>query len=239
MKKNNFKVLGIIPARGGSKSIPHKNLIELDGRPLLQYTAESALAAKLLSKVILSTDDQVIADLGKKLELEVPFLRPKQLAGDNTPTLPVIRHTLDFLEKRGESYAAVCLLQPTSPLRQPKQIDDCIKLLIANRSVDSVVSILPVPLEYNPHWIYFRRKNGSIYLSNGKSEPLTRRQLLPPAFIRDGSIYLTRRDVIMKKNSLYGKKVLGYRLKPEQSVNIDTFQDLYQAEKMIKCAVLL
>src|SRR6185437_13209048 len=110
-----MRILGIIPARGGSKGVPRKNIKLLAGKPLLAYTAEAALKVPSLSSVILSTDDPEIAETGKQLGLSVPFLRPSELAGDTTPTLPVVQHALNFLKTSGEEYDAVCLLQATNP----------------------------------------------------------------------------------------------------------------------------
>src|ERR1043165_7692073 len=124
-----IRVLGIIPARGGSKGIPRKNIRLLAGKPLLQYTAEAAQKAKLLTRVILSTEDEEIAEVGRRCGLEVPFLRPANLATDTTPTLDVVQHLVQTLEKTGARYDAICLLQPTAPLRERGQIDACIELL--------------------------------------------------------------------------------------------------------------
>src|SRR2546423_8592254 len=110
-----FRVLGIITARGGSKGIPRKNIRFLGAKPLLQYTAEAALSAKRLTRVILSTEDQEIADVGRKCGLDVPFMRPAELALDSTPTLPVLQHAVRELEAAGNRYDAICLLQPTNP----------------------------------------------------------------------------------------------------------------------------
>lgn len=228
-----MRVLGLIPARGGSKGIPHKNIRLLNGKPLLQYTAESALQAHCLTKVILSTDDEEIADVGRKCGLEVPFMRPLHLAQDSTPTLPVIQHAITWCEYTGDYYDVICLLQPTNPLRQAKDIDACINLLRESQA-DAVVTVLPVPSKYNPHWVYFQALDGSLQLSTGEAVPLPRRQELPLAFHREGSIYVTRRDVIMNQNSLYGQRLLGYLISPEQSVNIDTLDDWRLAETLLK-----
>ena len=149
---DSFRVLGLIPARGGSKGVPRKNIKLLCGKPLLEYTAQAALASRLLSRVILSTEDEEIAEAGRRCGLEVPFLRPQELAADDTPMLPVIEHAVRWVEERGERFDAICLLQPTNPLRRAEEIDGCIELLIGT-GADSVVTVLPVPAEYNPHWV--------------------------------------------------------------------------------------
>jgi CMP-N,N'-diacetyllegionaminic acid synthase len=227
-----MKVIGLIPARGGSKGLPRKNIRVLNGEPLLYYTASAALTSRLLSRVILSTEDEEIARIGKECGLDVPFLRPMELAQDDTPTLPVVQHALKFFENRGEYYDAVCLLQPTNPLRRAEQIDACIQLL-EEQKVDTVFTVLQVPPKYNPHWVYFQSENGLLHISTGEQEPLPRRQMLPQAYHREGSVYVTRRDVIMKQNSLYGSKILGYELNPDESVNIDSLDDFTRAEKLL------
>lgn len=233
MSHLGLRVLGLVPARGGSKGVPRKNIKLLNGKPLLTYTAEAALAAKYLTRVILSTDDAEIADIGQSCGLEVPFLRPAELAQDSTPTLPVVQHALRWLEERGEHYDAVCLLQPTSPLRRAADIDACIQLL-AEHQADAVVTILPVPLEYNPHWVYFQDNAGVLHLSTGEATPVPRRQDLPAAFHREGSIYVTRRAVLMEQSSFYGSHLLGYLVDPQHCVNIDDAQDWARAEMLCR-----
>ena len=225
-----MRVLGIVPARGGSKGIPGKNVRPLGGKPLLVHTAEAALAARRLSRVVLTTDDERIAEVGRGCGLEVPFLRPAELAMDDTPTLPVLQHAVAELEKKGDRFDAVCLLQPTSPFRRAGDIDGCIELL-ETEGLDAVVSVLPVPPEHNPHWVYFRNGDGLLRLATGEDQPIPRRQELPPAFHRDGSVYVTRRDVLMEENSLYGRRLGGF-LADSRSVNLDTPADWERAERL-------
>lgn len=227
-----MKVLGLIPARGGSKGIVRKNVRLLAGQPLLAYTAQAALRARRLSRVILSTEDDEIAAYGRKCGLEVPFLRPAELARDETPTLPVVQHAVEWLEKQHCVFDAVCLLQPTNPMRRPEHIDDCVDLLI-NSGADSVVTVLPVPVEYNPHWVYFRDPAGFLRLSTGEPSPIHRRQELPPSYHREGSVYVTRRDVLMKQGSLYGRRLVGYAMEESECVNLDTEADWDLATKLI------
>ncbi len=225
-------MLGLIPARGGSKGVPRKNIKLLAGRPLLDYTAQAALGSHRLARVVLSTDDEAIAEIGRASGVEVPFLRPAELATDDAPTLPVVQHAVRYLEEKGDSFDAVCLLQPTNPLRRPEDIDACIDLL-EQRDVDAVVSVLPVPSEFNPHWVYETGNDGCLHLSTGEASPVPRRQELPPAYHRDGSVYVTRRGVLMDSNSLFGTRLVGYLMTPERSVNIDTVEDWERAEALI------
>ncbi len=227
-----MNVLGIIPARGGSKGVPRKNIRELLGKPLLAYTVECALKSTRLSCVVLSTDDKEIAAIGRGLGADVPFLRPAELADDAAPTYPVVMHAVQYLEGHGRSFDAVCLLQPTNPLRQPADIDACIELL-ENTGADSVISVLPVPHQYNPRWVYLKNGEGDLVLSTGESAPIARRQDLPAAFHRDGSVYVTRTEALRRDGNLYGTHVRGYLIDRERSVNIDTPEDWDIAERML------
>jgi CMP-N,N'-diacetyllegionaminic acid synthase len=228
-----MRVLGLIPARGGSKGVPRKNIRLLAGKPLLQYTAEAALASCQLTRIILSTEDEEIAEMGRRCGLDVPFLRPTELSQDATPTLPVVQHALQFLENLGEHYDAVCLLQPTNPLRKTETIDACIELL-ERHDADTVVTVLPVPAKYNPHWVYFKDAQELLHLSTGDQVPIPRRQELPPAFHREGSVYVTRCEVVMGANSLYGRRMLGYAVDPLRSINIDNLDDWTRAETLLQ-----
>lgn len=227
-----MRVLGVVTARGGSKGVPKKNIRPLGGKPLLVWTAEAALAAKRLTRVILSTDDTEIAAVGRACGLEVPFIRPADLAGDRSPTLPVLQHAVTTLESAGEHIDAICLLQPTTPLRRPAMIDACVALL-GERDADSVVSVRSVPAEFNPHWVYFAGSNGELRLATGEETPVPRRQDLPPAYHRDGSVYVMRRDVLMQQGSLYGARLIGHVVDDVPAINIDTPDDWARAEALI------
>jgi CMP-N-acetylneuraminic acid synthetase len=230
------RVLGLIPARGGSKSVPRKNVRPLNGRPLLAYTAEAALAARRLTRVVLSTEDAEIASVGRALGLDVPFERPATLAEDDTPTLPVVQHALRSLEARGERYDLVCLLQPTMPFRDPGEIDGCIDLL-ERRDADAVVTVRRVPTEYNPHWVYFMDAGEALRLSTGARSPIPRRQALPAAFHRDGAVYVVRTSVVLEQGSLYGDRLYGYEVDSPRRANIDTLDDWDRAERLLQNAV--
>ncbi|MGH9945485.1 MAG: cytidylyltransferase domain-containing protein, partial [Pyrinomonadaceae bacterium] len=184
------------------------------------------------AKVILSTDDLEIAEVGHRCGLEVPFLRPPELAEDATPMLPVVQHAVRWLEHAGEYFDAVCLLQPTNPLRRPEDIDSCVELLETTQA-DAVVTLLPVPLKYNPHWVYFVNGNNYLRLCTGEPTPITRRQELPLAFHREGSVYITRRDILIEQDSLYGKRLAGFQLDPDRCVNVDDVEDWERASALI------
>jgi CMP-N-acetylneuraminic acid synthetase len=213
--------------------VPRKNARLLGGKPLLQYTADAALAARLLTRVVLSTDDAEIAEIGRRCGLDVPFLRPAELARDETPMIPVVRHALEAVEASDGAYDAVCLLQPTAPLRGSEEIDACIELL-ERGGADTVITVRRVPEEYNPHWVYFADESGALSLSTGEAAPIARRQELPPAFHRDGAVYVARRAVVMERGSLFGDRVLGYVADREHTVNIDGPADWRRAEQLVE-----
>jgi CMP-N,N'-diacetyllegionaminic acid synthase len=228
-----MRVLGVIPARGGSKGVHRKNLQLLNGKPLIAYTAEAAFGARRLTRIVLSTDDQQIAEVGQSWGLEVPFLRPAELAADDTPTLPVIQHALSRLEAAGDHFDAVCILQPTAPFRRSEFIDGCIDAL-ADSEADSVITVLPVPDAHNPHWVYFKGSDGCLRLSTGEPVPIPRRQELPAAFHREGSVYVTRRHVLMEQNSIFGARVIGFPVDPRDSIDINSPEDLARAEMLLR-----
>jgi CMP-N-acetylneuraminic acid synthetase len=231
-----MRVLAVIPARGGSKGIPRKNIRLLGGKPLLAWTAEAALRSKRISRAVLSTEDREIAEVGKRSGLDVPTQRPADLALDSTPTLPVVQYVVAELESLGDCFDAVCLLQPTTPFREPEQIDAAV-LLLEETGADSVVSVRRVPAEFNPHWVYVQAENGFLQLSTGEASPIPRRQDLPTVWHRDGSIYIVRRDVLMQKNSLYGSSTAGFET-TGPTVNLDTPEDWVRAEELLATAVL-
>lgn len=229
------KILGLIPARGGSKGLPGKNIKMLGGKPLLQYTWESARQSSMLDKVVLSTEDQEIKEVACKLGINVPFTRPENLAQDLTPSIEVIIHALKFLQDKGEEFDVVCLLQPTTPFRSPGLIDACIKKFEQN-NYDSLISVREVPSEYNPHWV-FEEEGGLLKLATGEESIIPQRQNLPRAYFRDGAIYLTKTKVLLEQSSLFGKRTGFYDTTGSPYVNIDTPNDWKKAEKIAaKCA---
>lgn len=227
------KILAIIPARGGSKGIPCKNIKLLNGRPLLAYTSEIALQSKLLTEVIISTEDEQIIQVAKKLGLKAPFVRSMELAQDSTPTIDVIIHALQWYENQNIFFDAVCLLQVTSPFRTVEFLNKAIDKFIESNT-DSLVSVRKVPHEYNPHWTFEVNKAGNLSISTGESNIISRRQELPVAYHRDGSIYLTKTNVLLGEKSLYGKSTSFIESESEFYVNIDTIHDWEQAEQMIQ-----
>lgn len=228
-----MRILGLIPARGGSKGVPGKNIKVLGDKPLIQYTIAAARQAALIDDIIISTDSEEIAEVAIKGGAEVPFIRPAELASDTSSSIDVVIHAIKVLSGQGRNYDSVCLLQPTNPFRKKGFIDEGIKKFI-EAGTDSLISVLPVPEEFNPHWLFELKKNGTLTIATGESEIIRRRQDLPPAFYRDGSIYLTLTSIILEQQSLYGKSIAYIQNDPLWHVNIDTPADWVIAEEKLK-----
>lgn len=226
-----MKVLGLIPARGGSKGIPGKNIKELQGKPLIAYTIASAKEARSLSQLFLSSDDELIIEVAKAEGLEVPFKRPQELSTDDTPSIEVIQHALKFFINKGVNFDAVCLLQPTTPFRRAGLIDEAVQKL-EEGDFDSVISVREIPAEYNPHWA-FEEKDGKLKIATGESTPIPRRQELPKAYHRDGGVYVTKSKVILG-GSLLGENIGFVDTSKDPYVNIDTPEDWKKAENILK-----
>jgi N-acylneuraminate cytidylyltransferase len=218
-----MKILAIIPARGGSKGVSGKNIKILGDKPLIGYTIEQALESTLLSKILVSTDDSSIAAVALNYGVDVPFLRPQKLSDDNASSISVVQHAIAFLEAKGEFFDAVCLLQPTAPFRERGFIDKAIAVF-KEKKADSLVTVLQVPLEYNPHWVFEADEKGCLTIATGEKEIIKRRQDLPKAFFRDGSLYLTKIEAI-KSGSFYGSSTSYIESNPDLYVNIDTMND--------------
>jgi CMP-N-acetylneuraminic acid synthetase len=232
-----MKALGIITARGGSKGVPGKNLKLLGGKPLLAYTIEAAVDTAL-DRLILSTDDPKIADAARALGCEVPFMRPAELARDETPHLPVIQHAVQWL-KTHDRYEAdvVVILQPTSPLRSAIDISGALRMLELSNA-DAVVSVTEVSAHAHPMRMLRVDADGSATLFVS-GEPvrrrINRRQELPPAFVMNGAVYACRTSVLFAPEpSLYGDRVVAYPMPADRSISIDSFEDWAEAEAALE-----
>ena len=225
-----MRILGIIPARGGSVGIKNKNIKKLNGKPLIQYTIEQSNKSKLLTKTIVSTDSEKISKIARILGAIVPFKRPKNLSTSSASSVDVIKHCLEFFQEKGEYFDAICLLQPTSPYRPKNSIDDAIKKFILSKK-DSLISIRKIPEHYNPNWI-FKQDNG--FLRRYENKPMiSRRQDLQPLYHRDGAIYITKSELILKKRKLVSEFSVGFEIKSPILINIDNIDDWRNAENFI------
>jgi len=224
-------VLGLVPARSGSKGVPGKNVRALAGRSLLDYTARAARDSGVIDRLVLSTDSEEIAGAGRRAGLDVPFLRPASLAADETPMLPVITHALDTLAADGWAAEIVVLLQPTSPLRQPNHIRDAVDLL-RETSADSVVSVIEVPRHLSPDYV-MKIDDGVLKPFLAEGARLTRRQDARPAYSRDGTVYVFWRRTIERFGSIYGDDCRPLVIDAAHSLSIDSPADWDAAERLL------
>jgi CMP-N-acetylneuraminic acid synthetase len=226
-------ILGLIPARGGSKAIPRKNIVNLAGKPLLAYTCEAALSSRRLTRLILNTDDQEIAAVGLEYGVEAPFMRPAHLAGDEAPILPVLQHAVQWLAaNQGFHTDVLVLLQPTSPLRRAEHIDAAVDLLLGS-GADTVVSVQEVPHQYNPVSLMQVGDQGCLEPFM-EGEMILRRQDKPRVYARNGPAILALQKQTLDSGRLYGDKVIPYIMGPLESVDIDDQDDLTLVEALIQ-----
>lgn len=233
MMKNSAKVLAIIPARGGSKSIPRKNIKLLHGVPLIAYSIAAGLQAKLVNRVIVSTDDKEIARIARRFGAEVPFMRPHELALDDTVDLPVFQHALKWLKKH-ENYVpdVIVQLRPTSPFRPPEFVDQAVDILLADKKADSVRTV--ISSTQNPYKMWRLKKGGYMHpllkAPRGIVEPYNRlRQQLPLTYWQVGHVDVIRCKTLIK-GSMSGDHILPINLDTRYTIDIDTISDWSYAE---------
>jgi CMP-N-acetylneuraminic acid synthetase len=207
--------------------------VALAGRPLLAYTAGAAQRATRLTRVILSTEDEEIAAVGRQLGLDTPFMRPPELARDDTPGIAVVQHAVRELESRGEAFDAVFVLQPTNPLRRPEDIDGAIEML-ERTGADSVIAFVDVGEKHPARMKYIDADGRVIDPPFGEQIEGQRRQDLPTLYLREGSVYLTRRDVLMIDGTLKGADCRAWIIPPDRACNIDEPFDLILADLLLR-----
>ncbi len=224
------KIITIIPARGGSKGVPRKNIKPLNGKPLISYAIMAAKRSKYVDRVLVSTDDKEIAKISKKYGAEVPFLRPAELATDTAQTKPVLQHVITCLE-REEGYKpdVVILIQPTSPSVLSGDIDTAVEKMFKTKT-NSCVSVCEI--SERPEWMYVVKK-GMIKLFMKSNIKSTRRQDLPVIYRLNGAIYVTKKDVLMKKNKIIDEKSSSIIMPKERSFDINTFMDFKIVETLM------
>ena len=221
-----MNTLGLIPARGGSKGIPRKNIKMIAGKPLIIWTIEAALQSSLLGAVVVSTDDPEIAEIARQAGAEVPFMRPAELAQDQTPGLDPVLHALNQLTQ----YDSVLLLQPTSPLRTTEDIDGCLSLVMQKKA-SSVVSVNEA--DTHPYWTY-RLNSDQTMVRFVEAASIARRQDLPTAFTLNGSMYFAEAKWLRLSGSLVNTETMAYVMSREHSVDLDTQLDWKFAELLLK-----
>jgi len=223
-----MRILGVIPSRGGSKTVLKKNIKPLLGKPLVAYTIIEANKSKLLTRTIVSSDSREIIEIAKLYGADVPFIRPKELATDLALAIDVIKHaTLEVEKQEGKKYDYIVMLQPTTPLRKTEDIDNAIKKLIETKA-DSVISVVNVgPM----HPMRMKRivNDRLVDYTTEKVENMPK-ELLPPIYIRNGAIYAVKRDILINKRSFKGNECRPYIMAKECSINIDDKIDFQLVE---------
>lgn len=221
-------VVGVIPARGGSKSIPRKSLVHVGGRSLLDRTATVALASRRLDRVVLSTDDDEIAAAGRSLGLDVPFRRPPELARDDSPMIDVLQHVLEELSP----VTTLVVLQPTSPLRTADDVDAAVELLDES-GAETVVSVVRVPHNMTPGSLLVRAPDGQV-TPLSREAPVLRRQDKPTLYARNGPAVLAVRAEVVARGDLYGEPTVGLEMPALRSVDVDEPSDLALVECLLR-----
>ena len=233
----NKEVLAIIPARGGSKGIKNKNITNLNGSSLISYSIKAAVESKLVSRVICSTDSEIIAEEAVKYGAEVPFLRPDEISQDNSSDIEYFNHAIEWL-KINESYRLKLLVQlrPTSPLRNVEMIDEAIQIMIEDGSYDSLRAISqPDHTPYKMWKLVKRNEMKPLLKLTGNKEPYnTNRQNLPEVYAQTGSIDITRPETLEKYESMTGKKIYPFIMDERYFIDIDNIESLELAEVRMK-----
>lgn len=231
-------ILGIIPARGGSKGIPRKNITDICGKPLIYYTIKSAKESKYLNDVIVSTDDEEIAEISSIYGIKVRQLRPKYLAKDKTPTIKVLKYEISVYEKTFNiKITDIIILQPTTPLRTSKDIDQSLKIYIKNKG-NSLISVYNAQ-SIHPYVMYI--KKGNFLKPYVSLQDTRRRQEFPSIYVRNGVIYILTRN-LLNKNRIISSNPLFYEMPQEKSINIDDYFNLeiarlFISKELKKCQI--
>jgi CMP-N-acetylneuraminic acid synthetase len=225
-------IVALIPARGGSKGLPGKNLRRLAGHSLIEYAARAARESAVVDRAVLTTDDEEIAAEGRRVGLDVPFLRPPHLAQDDTPMQPVIEHALAALAEDGFVPEIVLLLQPTSPLRTPDHLRTAVRILRESGAA-SVVSVVELPRHLSPDYV-MRIEDGALEPFLPEGARVTRRQDARPAYVRDGTVYAFWTRTLVEGGSIYGARCLPLLVNAPESITIDTQADWDAAERLLR-----
>ena len=225
-----LKVLALIPARGGSKGLPRKNILPLGGRPLIAWTIEAALQASCISRVVLSSDDDEIIAGALNHGCEVPFKRPSELASDTASSMDVVLHALNQLP----GYEYVVLLQPTSPLRTAGDIDAAFTSML-EKQAPACVSVCPV--DESPYWMYQLEGQSRLHSVLEAPQGVTRRQDLPDVYSLNGAIYIARVDWLQRQRNFVSADTVGHVMPKNRSIDIDSLGDLNATEISLSAVI--
>jgi N-acylneuraminate cytidylyltransferase len=224
------RVLALVPARGGSRGIPRKNLVEVGGRTLLAWVAEAARGSRVVDRVVLSSEDPEILEAGRRAGLDTPFVRPAELARDDTPGIDPVLHALDALDQAGDHYGWVVLLQPTSPLRTSADIDGT-AALCGREGAPAAVSITAA--DKSPWWMFHLGSGGLMEPLLDAARRPQRRQDAPPVYVLNGAVYVARVEWLRRTRSFLTDETVGYVMPRERSVDVDEPADLHVVEALL------
>ncbi len=236
MAYKNKKILGLIPARSGSKGIPMKNIKLLQGKPLIAYSIETALSVRSIDKVIVSSEDEEIIGIAKKYGAEAPFVRPQKLAEDHSATFEVLEHACSFLRTQlNEKYDYLCLLEPTAPLRTAQDVEKAIALLIDTRGAEAVVGISEA-VAFHPSVIFSMNKR--YFLKKAFNDiGIGRRQDAAGFFYPNAALYISEIKALLKKKSFYHEKTIGYIMPKYRGIEIDEPEDFLINEAILNYGI--
>jgi len=220
------KILALIPARGGSKGLSRKNVLNLNGKPLIGWTIEAAQKSKYISKVVLSSDDKEIIEVAKRMRCEVPFIRPASLAQDNSTSIDVVLHALENLEE----FDYVVMLQPTSPLRNTEDIDSCIKYVL-DQDINMCVSVTKA--DKSPFWMYWIKDEKLTPILSQK-KMILRRQELPASYVLNGAIYVAKVSKFLEVKTFFTEDTHSFVMPKERSLDIDDIYDFKLCEILLE-----
>jgi N-acylneuraminate cytidylyltransferase/CMP-N,N'-diacetyllegionaminic acid synthase len=235
---NGKTVLAIIPARGGSKGVPRKNIRVLHGKPLITWTIEAAQGSGYIDEIIVSTDDRQITEISEGYGAKIPFMRPAELATDGANSAGLILHALDWMKKNSTDYDVIVLLQPTSPFRLTEDIDQALELL-AGQGPQAIISVCEV--DHSPHWSNILPPNGCMR-DFIRPQHCTNRQDMPTFYRINGCVYAAYADYFRGKNGFHGEQTFAYVMPRERSLDIDAELDFRIAEalfeELMKCQTM-
>jgi len=230
---DDLTLLGIIPARSGSKGVPDKNVREVGGKPLIAHTIEDAIRSKRLDEFLVSTDSERYAEIARDAGAQVPFIRPEELATDDALTIDVVKHAINEFELRHEQKVdATILLQPTAPLRTTEDIDAAVELFLQS-DAESLITCYE-SVDAHPNYMYERGSEDRVVAVRDQTNVPDRRQDFEPVYLRNGAVYISTRELVFDDGRVYGERPVAYKMSQNRSINVDEEFDLKLAQLLIE-----
>jgi CMP-N,N'-diacetyllegionaminic acid synthase len=229
------KILAVVPARGGSKGLPKKNIRPLLGKPLIAWSIEQAQASKYIDKVVVSTDDKEISEVAVTYGADVPFMRPDELAQDGTLSIDVILHCINYFESVKDKYDIIVMVEPTSPLRETEDLDKAIEMLVDDKKAESIVGLCKVEAVHPAFLVKLEDNLLRPYIN--KDFKVLRRQEIDDLYFFEGSLYISYSESLKKRKSFYHDNCLAYVVPRWKSYELDDISDLVIMEAIIKARI--